>query len=98
MSGHLSASKPRIAWSLDCAPSIKTSSGGRASILVAVDDFTRYVLCVVLPKLDSKAIRQAFVERILTVYGRPERVRTDGGREFAGEFATLLDTLNIQRI
>ena len=83
---------------MDCAPAIKTVQGNRVSILIAVDDFTRYVLCVVLPKLDSKATRQAFLERILTVYGRLERVRTDGGREFAGEFASLLEALNIQRI
>jgi hypothetical protein len=36
-----------------------------------VDDFTRFVVAVPLPKLDSKAVRQAFVERILMVYGRP---------------------------
>ena len=63
-----------------------------------VDDFTRYVLCVVLPRLDSMAVRQAFLERVLSVYGRPERVRTDGGREFAGEFTTLMEALNIQHI
>jgi hypothetical protein len=48
--------------------------------------------------LTSRAVKQVFVERILTVYGRPERVRTDGGREFAGEFASFVDSLGIQRI
>ena len=80
---------------MDCAPSLGTPSGARVSILVAVDDFTRYVLCIALEKLDSKAVKRAFVERILTVYGKPERVRVDGGREFAGEFASLCETLGI---
>ena len=93
LSGHLSASRPRLSWSLDCAPSIKTTRGDRVSILIAVDDFTRYVLCALLPKLDSRSVKRAFMERILMVYGRPDRIRTDGGREFAGEFSELLATL-----
>jgi transposase InsO family protein len=68
------------------------------SLLIAVDDFTRYVISIVLPKLDSRTVRDAFVDRILTVYGRPARVRTDSGREFAGEFAALMDALQIERI
>ena len=86
----MSAHMPRVAWSLDCAPSIATNSGERASILIAVDDFTRYVLCIVLPKMDSHTVKEAFIERILTVYGKPQRVRTDLGKEFEGEFSTLL--------
>jgi hypothetical protein len=27
LGGHLTAMAPRVAWSLDCAPSIQTSSG-----------------------------------------------------------------------
>ena len=71
LGGHLTASQPRVSWSLDCAPSIQTRDGQRVSVLVMVDDFTRFVVAVPLPKLDSKAVRQAFVERILMVYGRP---------------------------
>ena len=67
-------------------------------MLVIVDDFTRYVVAVPLPRVDSRSVRLAFVERILAVYGRPYRVRTDGGREFEGEFATLLSSLGIEKI
>lgn len=95
LSGHLTASRPRVAWSMDCAPSLGTASGERVSILIVVDDFTRYVLCAALPSLTSRAVRQVFIERILTVYGKPERVRTDGGREFAGDFARFVDSLGI---
>ena len=90
LGGHLSASAPRSAWSLDCAPSIGTSSGTQKSILIVVDDFTRFVLCIVLPKLNSKIVRNTFIERILTVYGKPQRVRTDAGKEFEGDFSSLL--------
>lgn len=87
----MTAAAPRVAWSLDCAPSIKTADGSRYSILVAVDDFTRYTLCVVLPRLDSNSVKKAFVERIVGPYGRPQRVRTDQGREFEGSFAEFLE-------
>lgn len=63
-----------------------------------VDDFTRYVIAVRIPQLTSAAVRQAFVERVLTVYGKPSRVRTDNGREFEGDFAALLAALGIERI
>ena len=54
----MTAAAPRVAWSLDCAPSIKTADGSRYSILVAVDDFTRYTLCIELPRLDSNSVKR----------------------------------------
>ena len=90
LGGHLTAAAPRVAWSLDCAPAIKTAEGSRSSILIAVDDFTRYTLCIEIPRLDSNAVKKAFVERIVGPYGRPQRVRTDQGREFEGVFANFL--------
>lgn len=98
MGGHLSATASRTAWSMDCAPALATRDGQRASVLIVVDDFTRYVICTLMPRLDSAAVRDVFVERILTPYGRPARVRTDAGREFAGAFAALLNTLGIEKI
>lgn len=94
----MSASQPRVAWSMDCAPNIMTQDGHRLSILIIVDDFTRFVVAIPLPKLDSKTVSKVFTERILAVYGRPRRVRTDGGREFAGDFEQLLASLGIEKI
>ena len=98
LGGHLTAPAPRVAWSLDCAPALATKDGNRSSILIMVDDFTRYVVCALMPRLDSRSVRDVFVSRVLAVYGRPARVRTDSGREFAGEFSALLDSLGIERI
>ena len=94
----MTAAAPRVAWSLDCAPSIRTADGGRSSILIAVDDFTRYTMCIEMPRLDSNSVKRAFMERIVAPYGRLQRVRTDQGREFEGAFAEFLDRWNIEHI
>ena len=98
LGGHLTAAPPRVAWSLDCAPSIKTAKGSRSSILIAVDDFTQYTLYIEIPRLDSNSVKKAFVERIVGPYGRPQRVRTDQGREFEGGFASFLEHWRIEHI
>ena len=65
------ATTPRVAWSLDCAPGLMTPSGRRKSVLIMVDDFTRFTILVPLDRLDSASVRSAFLERVLAVYGRP---------------------------
>mgnify|MGYP003449316036 FL=1 len=45
---------------MDCAPGLNTSAG-RQSILVIVDDFSRFVVLLLIPKLDSASVRQAFL-------------------------------------
>ena len=69
--GHLATNAPRISWSLDCAPSIKGPNGTRASILVMVDDFSKFVILRVLPNLTSKAVADAFLEAVLCWRSRP---------------------------
>ena len=97
MGGHLASKAPRIAWSMDCAPGLNTSTG-RQSISVIVDDFSRFVVLLLIPKLDSASVRQAFLQNILAVYGRPRQIRTDSGKEFQGHFASLLRELDIKHI
>ena len=81
---------------LDCAPSIRAAGGARVTILVKVDNFSKFVILVPLMQLTSQAVAQAFLERILAVYGRPLRVRIDGGAEFMGEFRGLVQGLGIE--
>ena len=56
--------------------------GTRKSILVMVDDFSKYVILVILDRLDSNTVKEAFIRHVLSAYGRPLRVRTDRGSEF----------------
>lgn len=56
LGGHLVTSGPRTSWSLDCAPAIATADGTRQSILVMVDDFSKFTILAVLPVLSSKVV------------------------------------------
>lgn len=67
-------------------------------MLVAVDDFSRLTLLIMLPNLESKTVRDAVMDRIISVYGRPRRIRTDRGREFLGDFKEMLETLGIEHL
>ena len=61
-----------------------------------VDDFSKMTLLQVVGDRTSKTIANAFLERVLSVYGKPGRVRTDGGPEFQGDFHALLESLAVQ--
>ena len=63
-----------------------------------VDDFSKFAILALLPRLDSTAVAEAFLERVLAVYGRPQRVRVDGGVEFKGKFTALMEALGVERL
>ena len=44
---------PRICYSLDCAPSIKAAGNTKATILVVVDDFSKFIILRPIYHLDS---------------------------------------------
>ena len=89
---------PQIAWSLDCAPAIQTSKDSEAPVLVIVDDFSKFVILVPMESLTSTNVANAFLERVLAAYGRPMRVRIDGGSEFMKDFRGLVEGLGIDLI
>lgn len=95
MGGHLAPREPRVAWSLDCAPSLQCGNEKR-TILIMVEDFSKMVILEVLRQHTSQAVSEAFTSRVLACYGRPSRVRVDRGKEFAGDFQGLCDYLGIR--
>ena len=76
-------------WSLDLADmqSIASRNGGFRYLLVAVDTLSRYFRVETMRNKDAVTTKQAFLRMITNVV--PERVWTDGGTEFLGEFATF---------
>jgi len=73
------------------------SEKGHEAVLVAVDVFSRF--CVLMPMLavESEEAAELFKLYVLNgCGGAPERVITDGGSEFKGEFQTLLESENIK--
>ena len=95
ISRHLTASRPRISWSLDIAPRLGGSGDNRTSIVVAVDDFSKYVVLTPLLSIDSAAMASWFLQFIVAPYGKPQQVRVDNGNEWRGSFPELLTTLQI---
>ena len=76
-------------WSLDLADkqSIASSNGGIRYLLVAVDTLSRYLRVEAMRNKNAITTKQAFLRMITKVI--PERVWTDDGTEFLGEFATF---------
>ena len=58
-------------------------------MLVCIEHFTKWVE-LLLPSKSSKDGDRALLEGMLRRYGAPGEILTDQGREFQGEFQTLL--------
>ena len=91
---HITAVAPRTSWSVDCAPAI-SAKDKRVTIIVAVDDFSKFIIAGVLENLDSRKTAAWFLNHVLALAGKPDVVRCDNGNEFAGQFAGMLKILGI---
>ena len=67
-------------------------------MLVLVDDFSKFVLMKLVQPLTSEQVASTFLSEVVSVYGRPRRVRVDNGSEFLGDFESLMRLLDIQVI
>ena len=59
-------------------------------MLVCIEYFTKWVELIPLPSKSSKDSARTLLEGVLSRYGAPGEVLTDQGREFQGEFQTML--------
>ena len=59
-------------------------------MLVCIEHFTKWVELIPLPSKSSKDAARALLDGVLSRYGAPGEVLTHQGREFRGEFQTLL--------
>ena len=48
-------------------------------ILTVQDGFTRYLVAVPIPDLETKTILNALIDRFFLVHGMPETIHTDNG-------------------
>lgn len=53
INAHITALEPRASWSVDCAPSI-SAGDKRVSIIVAIDDFSKFVIAGTLESISSR--------------------------------------------
>ena len=66
-------------------------------MVVAVDVFTKWVEAHPLSNKHSITVTRWFHREVVCRYGLPFMVRTDNGREFAGEFSKYLGRKGIRR-
>ena len=78
-------------WGVDFAGPLATTSAGNSWVMVCIEHFTKWVELIPLPSKSSKNSARGLLEGVLSRYGAPGEILTDQGREFMGEFQTLLN-------
>ncbi|KAK3247245.1 hypothetical protein CYMTET_43249 [Cymbomonas tetramitiformis] len=85
-------------WSLDLAwPTKRITKAGNQRVLVMIEHYTRFVVCVPIPDKEAATIANAFRYHVLSVFGAPAECLVDGGTEFEGEFSALCEQCLIDR-
>ena len=78
-------------WGVDFAGPLPKTSAGNSWVMVCIEHFTKWIELIPLPSKSSKDSARGLLEGVLSRYGAPGEILTDQGREFIGEFQTLLN-------
>jgi len=98
IAGHITASRPGQAWVVDVLH-MTPSEKGHEAVLVAVDVFSRY--CVLMPMFTVESEEASELFKLYVVNGCGgvmDRVITDGGSEFKGEFDKLCQHYDMEHV
>ncbi|KAJ9520169.1 hypothetical protein QJQ45_030084, partial [Haematococcus lacustris] len=77
-------------WGVDlCGPFIPSRSGHKY-IMVCIEHLSKWVEIILIPNKEATTTASAFAHHVLGRYGACAEVVTDGGTEFQGAFAELL--------
>jgi transposase InsO family protein len=77
---------PMQLWQLDVMGSVFLTDGSECKLISGVDDHSRFcVIADVVARATGRAVCQAFADA-LNVYGCPEQVLTDNGRQLTGKY------------
>ena len=68
--------------SMDIAGPLPETKSGKLYILTIHDNFTKYSLAIPLPNHQASTIADAFVKKLICIFGSPKGVLTDQGRDF----------------
>jgi len=68
---------PRQSWSLDLITDLPKSDNDFKILILAVDDFSNYVIAIPLKDASSKEIIRAIKNHIFIPFGSPKWIRTD---------------------
>ncbi len=91
------ASAPFHTWAIDLiGPMTPPGPAGEQFVVVAVDVFTKWVEAYPLKNKASSTVARWFHRDVVCRYGLPYLVRSDNGKEFAGEFTKYLQHKGIK--
>src|SRR5260221_9742434 len=77
---------PMQLWQLDVTGSVFLTDGTELKLISGIDDHSRFcVIATVVRRGTARAVCRAFVQA-MTVYGIPDEVLTDNGKQFTGRF------------
>eukprot|EP00878_Enallax_costatus_P000909 GHUV01001039.1.p1 GENE.GHUV01001039.1~~GHUV01001039.1.p1 ORF type:complete len:2125 (+),score=442.77 GHUV01001039.1:122-6376(+) len=77
-------------WHVDTAGPLPQSRMGNKYILVSVEAFTKYLVAVPMKDKEASTTAYHFLHNVLSRFGAPGQVVSDGGGEFDAEFSALL--------
>ncbi len=77
---------PMELWQLDVTGSVFLADGTELKLVSGIDDHSRFcVIAAVVRRATARAVCRAFLAA-MAVYGIPEEVLTDNGKQFTGRF------------
>ncbi|MGL6003482.1 reverse transcriptase domain-containing protein [Aeromonas sobria] len=88
---------PRLSWSIDMITDIPKSTKDNQQILLCVDDYTSYVVCVPVKSAQTSDIIEALKNGIFAQFGIPKILRSDQQTSFYNSivFTDFLNKLGI---
>ncbi|GKT32732.1 Transposon Tf2-6 polyprotein [Aduncisulcus paluster] len=96
--GRLKSSQAWSTLSIDTVGPVETDEDGFKYFIVIIDDFTRFAI-ISPTKTASKEESVREIRRLVSLFGCPKSIRTDGGGQFiASEFEDLLKSFGISHI
>ena len=69
--------EPRISWSIDLITDTPTTKKGNTQILLCVDDFSSYVVCIPMQTVTAEKVIDALQSHIFAQFGIPKIIRSD---------------------
>jgi len=89
---------PRTSWSIDMITDTPKSEQGNTQILLCVDDFTSFVVCIPVQAATTENILQALKTQLFAQFGIPKVIRSDQQSTFYTSymFAKEFEKLGIE--
>lgn len=78
-------------------PYAATASGNRY-ILLAVERTSRWIECVPSKHCDTRSMAKFYCDKVVSNWGVPRTITTDGGKEFGADFSKLVTDMGTQHL